>query len=187
MVDPRPSKATREMVRQLDRLRGRAIRSFSAVEYLLADVVIGCRRFPAYSVHTKTLPYKPRTRLSRVKAICAMPGPLAQYHDRVATILHEFPQYELARNFMCHSIMSAKRRGLGSPCFELRMYAFDKSNPERNGIAKLDLADFRRISDRITSFATDTLKLLKEIYLTERLEQLDANKPQPVSVVLLPS
>ena len=87
---------------------------------------------------------------------------------------------------MCHSFTSVKRKGRGAPYIELRMYAYDRATPHAVGIVNLDLADFIRISDRITNFATDTLKLLKEIYLKERLEQLDANKPQPISVILLP-
>ena len=129
------------------RLRGWITNSYAQIEFLLGDLILRCRSFHQYELHTKTMPHGGSSRVKKVKSILKINGPLSPFAGRLQTLLQRFDDTHDIRNLLAHGFCE---------------YLF---TPE--GDAGLQFQKWHRLPNR------DDARLIKTFRLNEMASEMD--------------
>jgi hypothetical protein len=82
--------------------RGWISNSYAQVEYLLGDLIIRCRQFPQYAEQTATFTHSAPKRVTKVRSMLNVDGPLTPYVTEISEVLDAFGGNHEVRNLLAH-------------------------------------------------------------------------------------
>jgi hypothetical protein len=157
---------SRQIVKQVQLLRGAYIGSYAQVEFLLADICVKAWDLPAYKHQHAKFPYRAESRVKAAIALFDCAGPFAQYREEV--LFDELLRFEELRDFLAHGLLRIDTKK-SDFSLHLRMY-----KPERDGlkigtidVPVIELADAVK---QIVTFAHRFVTLFRRIYLEQKLQ-----------------
>jgi hypothetical protein len=111
--------------------RGWIANSFAQIEFLLGDLIVRCRQFPEYDLQTQTVSHSAAKRVSKVRSILALDGPMAVFRGDLSVILDGFEEYQDVRNLLAHGYCEFHH----TPSGDCGMYfrKFDRAKAEETG------------------------------------------------------
>jgi hypothetical protein len=111
--------------------RGWITNSFAQIEFLLGDLIVRCRAFPQYELHTQTVSHSAAKRVIKVRAILAIEGPMSPYADTLEPMLAAFSDSQEVRNLLAHGYCEFHHTPTGDAGFSFRK--FDRAKAEGTG------------------------------------------------------
>ncbi len=91
-----------ETIEQATGHRGWISNSYAQVEFLLGDLIMRCRQFPEYAEFTATISHSAPTRVSKVRSMLRVEGPLDPYRSEMTAVLDAFEGNHEVRNLLAH-------------------------------------------------------------------------------------
>lgn len=82
--------------------RGWISNSYAQVEFLLGDLIERCRAFPEYNEFTATISHSAGKRVSKIRSMLTLEGPLAPYSAQITGVLDAFDGNHEVRNLLAH-------------------------------------------------------------------------------------
>lgn len=158
---PEPSDFQKALVEEATYLRGLIIRSYSQIEFLLADISVKLDlRFP----------YLISKRISAVRQISERDG-YGAYKNDLNKVCDDLLYYDELRNFMAHGFMMLTTDKKDSHRFEFRMYQRKSKEEFELHQIHVTLPLLEKASQEITNYVADAVRLFARIYLEKRIEQ----------------
>jgi hypothetical protein len=164
----------REIVKQVQVLRGAYIGSYAQVEFLLADICVKAWELPAYQHLRVKFPYRAESRVKAAIALFDSAGPFAQYREEVR--FAELLRFEELRDFLAHGFLRINTK---HPDFSLHLRMY---RPDREGL-KIGTIDVpvKELADAVTqivTFAHRFVTLFRRVYLEQKLQPSPALRLQ---------
>jgi hypothetical protein len=102
-------------------LRGLFIQRYAAIEFSLTHLLMMARQHPLYNMHGD-LPFPLKSKLKRLKKICALDGPIKPFASELLGMVDYFMQLEEDRHFLAHGLMATKMNSEGERILAFRLY-----------------------------------------------------------------
>jgi hypothetical protein len=90
------------VIEEATSLRGWISNSYAQVEYLLGDLIMRCRQFPEYGEFTATISHSAVKRVSKVRSMLKIAGPLTPFVGHLSEVLDAFDLNHDVRNLLAH-------------------------------------------------------------------------------------
>lgn len=142
-----------EQLEDAQRLRGWIVNSFAQVEFLLGDLILRCREFPAYEEHTRTLPHGASDRIARVRTILNRSGPLDPDANDILAILDHLAAQQDTRNLLVHGFATALHTSSEEMGFHFQKFHRQPGRHDARLIRTFTLDGLRREREDQTAFA----------------------------------
>lgn len=111
-----------EMLQAGTSCRGWISNSYAQVEFLLGDLIQRCRQFPEYDSFTQTISHSASKRVSKVRSIIAMDGPLSEHALPLEAVLEAFERQHETRNLLAHGFCEFHHTPDGDAGFAFRRF-----------------------------------------------------------------
>lgn len=118
--------------------RGWIANSFAQIEFLLGDLIVRCRAFPQYDLHTQTVSHSAAKRVTKVRAILAIEGPLSPFAETLEPMLAAFADNQEVRNLLAHGYCELHHTPTGDAGFYFRKFDRAKADETGNDAAMLE-------------------------------------------------
>lgn len=102
--------------------RGWIANSYAQIEFLLGDLIVRCREFPQYAVHTETVSHSAAKRVAKVRRMLEIDGPLMQFAGDLNDVLDGFEQNQDLRNLLAHGFCTFLHTPSGDAGFLFRKF-----------------------------------------------------------------
>lgn len=123
-----------ETIEQATYHRGWISNSYAQVEFLLGDLIMRCRQFPEYAEFTATISHSAPKRVSKVRSMLSLEGPLVPYRPAVTAVLDAFEGNHEVRNLLAHGFCEFHHTPTGDAGLVFRKF-------ERGGESASDQGD----------------------------------------------
>lgn len=161
--------------------RGWIANAFAQIEFLLGDLIVRCRAFPQYNLHTQTVSHSAAKRVTKVRAILAIEGPLSPFAETLEPLLAAFSANQEVRNLLAHGYCEFHHTPTGDAGFYFRK--FDRANAEEtdNDAAMLEktfrLVDLEYHRVQMIALSENAMDLISNMHVV--MGWADA-APQPI-------
>ncbi|MCX4196789.1 hypothetical protein OMR07_15425 [Methylobacterium organophilum] len=139
-------------------VRGEIISKYASVEFMMADVYFRAIRLPEYNNLPIKLPYQVKRRISALKNLALMDGPIERYRDEILSMSDRLLEFEDIRQFMAHGNMFA-RFGTSTPHLECFVYDQPKNSGPVLKHAMFTLDQLARQSISLGVYTDDAVNL----------------------------
>ena len=146
------------------RLRGWITNSYAQIEFLLGDLIVRCREFSEYQLHTGTLPYGGSGRVKKVRLILKKNGPLDRFTDRLLTVINRFDEGHDIRNLLAHGFCVYLHTSNGDAASQFQKWHRQPDRDDAQLIRTFRLSDMASEKKEFVSLANEALCLFKEIH-----------------------
>lgn len=173
MSDPAEAK---QILKQVNLLRGAYIGSYAQVEFLLADMCVKAWELPEYKHLRAKFPYRAESRVKAANALFACTGPFAKYREEVHGLFDELLRFEEFRDFMAHGLLRINVHRTDFS-LHLRMYKPAKEGL-KIGTIDIPVNDLAHAVQQIVPFTHRFVTLIRRIYTEQKLQALPAEFEQ---------
>lgn len=156
-----------EMLAQIEdmtRLRGWIANSYAQIEYLLGDLIIRARSWPEYEAQTATFTHKATKRVSKVRAMAALDGPLSEFADALIAILDRFDRGHDTRNLLAHGFCEFHRARNGETGMQFQRFDRQPNRDDALVIRLFRPADLESEKIEFTNLAHEAVDLFITIH-----------------------
>jgi len=155
-----PSDFQKGIIEEATYLRGLVLRSYSQIEFVLADISV--------KLDLK-FPYLLSKRIAAVRRIAERPG-YESYRNELSKVCDELLEYDELRNFMAHAYMMVTFDKAGNHAFEFRMYERKGEGGFQLQIVTTNLSRLKTAAAQVTTYVEHAINLFKKIYFEQRIE-----------------
>lgn len=154
------SEIQKALVEESTYLRGLILRSYSQVEFLLADMSV--------KLDLK-FPYLIKKRINAARRIAERSG-FESYKDDLNQVCDDLLMHDEMRNMMAHGFLMLAMDKSGNHEFELRMYQRELGSDFKLIKKKTNITVLRIQAREITRYCAAAVKLFQRMYLEQRIE-----------------
>jgi hypothetical protein len=158
------------------RARGWIVNSYAQFEHLLLVLVVRAKASPEYAA--LRFPYRTDKRITEVRRLCAMQGPLEAFSVQLTDLLDRFEAFESPRLLLVHGFCAVSIDGAGNMSFNFKRYRLTKDDPTELEERTFTLSDLQIERNAFVQFAREAVDLFVEIYGVMGWEGL--HLPDPV-------
>lgn len=161
--------------------RGWIANSFAQIEFLLGDLIVRCRAFPEYDLHTQTVSHSAAKRVTKVRSILAIEGPLSPFSETLEPLLAAFSANQEVRNLLAHGYCEFHHTPAGDAGFYFRKFDRAKAEETGNDAAMLEktfrLVDLEYHRVQMIALSENAMGLISNLHVA--MGWADA-APQPI-------
>lgn len=168
------------VIEEATRLRGWISNSYAQVEYLLGDLIVRCRQFPEYGEFTATVSHSAVKRVSKLRSILKIAGPLTPFIDELSEVLDAFDLNHDIRNLLAHGFCEFHFTSTGDAGLYFRKLARGdaKSGQELDILVEstFRLVDMEYHREQFTAQAQRALEVFAKVHFELGWGDLDPDK-----------
>ena len=161
--------------------RGWIANSFAQIEFLLGDLIVRCRTFTEYDQHTQTVSHSAAKRVTKVRSILAIEGPLSLFSETLEPLLAAFSANQEVRNLLAHGYCEFHHTPVGDAGFYFRKFDRAKAEETGNDAAMLEktfrLVDLEYHRVQMIALSQNAMDLISNLHVA--MGWADA-APQPI-------
>jgi hypothetical protein len=154
------------LIHQMMENRGWLINTYCQVEFLLADLIVKCRKFEGYSDLSKLqLPFGLNNRIQRVRDLAAA-DPLLKYREQLEALFSGLLEKEEVRHFFAHgySVINITTDGKEVGLYVKRYLQPKKGEGEKLSDLMVTPAELEEAQVKWSKYGEDANALFKAIY-----------------------
>lgn len=162
--------------------RGWIANSFAQIEFLLGDLIVRCREFPQYELHTATISHSAAKRVTKVRAILAIEGPLSSFSDILEPLLTAFSENQGVRNLLAHGYCELHYTPTGDAGLHFRKFDRTMADETGNDAALLEktfrLVDLEYHRDQLIALSEDVMNSISNLHVAMGWAEVTPIPPQ---------
>lgn len=147
------------LIEEMQRLRGWISNSYAQVEYILGDIIIRSREWPVYDAQTKTMSHSAAKRISKVRAMLAVDGPLMPFANDLTAIIDRFDERHETRNLLAHGFCEFQWTRSGQAGMQFRKFHRQPDRDDAQLIRTFAPEALAAERKEFTAVATDAVDL----------------------------
>lgn len=152
-----------EIIEKSTSHRGWIANSFAQIEFLLGDLIVRCREFPAYEKFTRNVSHSASERVKKLRSMIDCPGPLDLFAPELREILDTFADKQGVRNLLAHGYCEVEFTNVNDVWFVFRKFDRDKAANDALIFQRFTLADLDQHRADLHQLAQKTVTLFDNI------------------------
>jgi hypothetical protein len=160
----KPAIWIKEAIEESQRLRGWITNGYAQIEFLLGDLILRCREFPAYAENTVSIPYGGKDRAKRVLLLLANSGPLDVFAAELNNVIIAFDRQHENRNLLAHGFSQFMYNSKKECWLDFRKLHRDKTVDNGLLVKQFTLSDLKQEKEETALIAQTAMVLFRDIH-----------------------